>query len=463
MSTLYLLIITSIGILLTFAISKSLSLLERVAVGVGLGLLIISVVFYFFMANNIFPFENISVVYTILFLLIISIIIGGTRLLKTVKKTNIKKLMLEIVKNKNWLLVLMSASFIIGAVIFSVTSFWPITEWDALTLYDMRARFFHDGLSFKDVSILDSYDTFNSGYYFSYPPLTSLIHASFYSLGLLSPQVIYPFLFFSLVVFLYKSLESSIGKVNAAFYSLVLLTVPSLVFHAIVPYTNLIYTYYYFISSILLARYFSSNKSDQGLLLLSGLMLAGGSWSRFVEPFYLVNIFVFIYFLIKKRQKFLNLLIFIIPLISIRYLWSRTVSEFTQGAFILKDIDKKLLSKISYSNFLKIFQNTALVIGNFIYDNLLVFGIFVLLLILLWGNYKKQKKRFFEMKIVLIVFILDLLLIVAGTFTLGLIFPDRPEIFDSIGRLGILIFPFIIYLVAESKEVNIESILAPKD
>lgn len=462
LSIVYLLIITGVGVLVTYGISKSFNLVERLAVGIGIGLFIVSFIFYLFMINNIFPFNVVLTVVIIFLLFIISFIFGFTRIFKWIKNLSRKKLELKKIKKDNWYFIFIILGLLIAAVILSATTFWPITEWDALTLYDMRGRFFHDGLSFQDISKLDSYDTFNSGYYFSYPPFTSLIHASFYTLELLHPQIIYPFLFFALVIYLYKSLESSVGRINAAFYSLMLLTVPNLVFHSIVPYTNLVYTYYYFISSLLLVRYLSATHGDRGLLFLSGVMLAGSSWSRFVEPFYLVNILVLIYFLIKKRQRIINLLIYVFPLFSIRYLWSKTIEEFTQGAFILKDLDKQLLLKIFSANIFEIFQNTLLVIGGFVYDNLLIFGIFIFLVLIMRESYKRHKSHSDKMNIIVLILILDLLLIIAGTFILGLVFPDRPEIFDSIGRLGIIIFPFIIYFTAESKVINIESIIRPK-
>jgi len=289
------------------------------------------------------------------------------------------------------------------------------------------------------------YDTYNQGYYFSYPPFTSLIHASFYSIGLDKPQLIYPFLLFALTVFIFISLKSFIERKLAYIFSGMLLISTIYLNHASIPYTNLIYIYYYFISSILLLKYLSSTKKSLGALIVSGIFLAGASWARFIEPFYIVNIFLMLWALLSKKLSLVKFTFFIGPIIFLRIMWAQVVKIYSVSSF---------LSNINYINLINKFfsldpELVKLSIGaitGLISNHLIIFSILSVITMLYFINPDVKKNQF--IKLLLILIYANFALLVFGTLVIGILIPGRTEIYSSLERVGIMLYPFILFTTA---------------
>ncbi len=441
----YLFTLLIIGFLSSYIFNRQITLFERLSISIGLGILIVSL--------GLFALLTLGYglnLYNVLFILGILIFIEaiflkinkGTHesfkkdllLIRKIKINSIKKIFKE---EKKYVSLIMIVTTII---VFAITILWPISEWDALTLYDFRGRLYAEGLNFSDVQKIDDYDLYNAGYYFSYPPSTSLIHASFYVLGSNLPQIIYPAIFVSFVLFFFISIYKYVNFDIAFIISGLLMMTNIFVSHASVPYTNLPFTYFYFISSILLIEYLFDKKDNK--LILSALFLAGSSWMRSVEPFYIVNILVFFTFGLYKDKRYMDFIKFIIPVLLLRKIWNLiqvryTVSSFLTG-FDLKNIIGSLATTIP-----NVIIKASVSFIGFIYSNSLVFALLLVSSIILIIKFK-NKDLYFE-KILGMLIYLNLGVIMCGTLAIGILLPGRSEIYDSINRFGIFLYPFILY------------------
>jgi len=329
-----------------------------------------------------------------------------------------------------------------GLILMSIAMYFPISGWDALTLYDFRGKVLSQGLHFKDIQYLDSFDKHNPGYYFSYPPSTSFIHADYYVLGSKSPQVIYPLIFIGLIIFFYSSISHYISKENAFLFSAVLMVSNVLSSNAVVPYTNLPYAYFYFISTVLLVRYLFDRKNI-GIIIMSAIFLAGSLWMRSVEPFYIVNILVIIYFLIKKQVSLVSTLFFVLPVLVLKEVWGYTQKAYATNVF-LSNVNVGLVTKGLLSLSANAIKEPISAYFGFISQNILLF---VILIITLATYFVKKSKKSLNPEILFLIIIFsDLAVIFAGTFAVGILLPGRSEIYASIARFGIFLFPLILFI-----------------
>lgn len=443
MTLLYLIVIIITGVLLSNLIIKNISFTERVSMGVGLGILFYSLIYFAILSFGYVLtstlITNVSI-FTFIVLIIFNYIFKRLYLPKFIDFAKYK----FIFRGETKILTLIL--LILSLLIILITVFWPISEWDALTLYDFRGRVLSEGMSFSDIQNLDNFDTFNSGYYFSYPPSTSLLHAAFYLLGSNSPQVIYPAVFFALILFFYIHLSARVNPKIAFLITGVLMSTNVFVNHASVPYTNLPYTYFYFVSTILLIEYLESGK-DNYRLFVSGLFLAGTSWIRSVEPFYLVNIFILIIYLITKKKNLISIIIFSLPVLIIRKVWQLIQNEYATKSF-LNDIDYNTVFKDLLYTVPSVIVKALESFAGFIHENMIIYA---LLLIVSIYVVKKGIVEIYNSKIwLLLVIYSNLVVILVGTIAIGILIPGRNEIYDSINRFGIFLYPLIIYVAGLS-------------
>lgn len=440
MTLIYLLIIIISGILLGYLFIERQSFAERFSIGLGLGILVYSFGYFLLVKFGIPLSKNsvLTLIGSVLFTLGV-LNCRNKNILDEIINTKLPNIKLMFVGEKRYLWLILT---VLGGLILLVTLFWPISEWDALTLYDFRGRLYSQGLLFKDVQTLDSYDTYNAGYYFSYPPATSFMHASFYILGSEYPQVLYPLIFFALIIFFYKSLARYVSSNIALLFSVVFMLTNVFVSHASIPYTNLPYTYFYFISTILLIRSILEERNHK-LLFLSGIFLAGASWMRSVEPFYLVNILILIYSVFAKKTQLISVVIYGAPVIFLRKLWSSVQSEYATKSFLTNINVNTILSNLIVT-ISATFKNALFAYYKFVGNNISIFLILILCTILLL--IKKDRKYIDIDKWVLMIVYSNLLIIFIGVLAIGLLIPGRTEIYNSIDRFGIFLFPFIIFI-----------------
>lgn len=176
-------------------------------------------------------------------------------------------------------------------------------HWDAIALYDARAKFLEGGMKFSDMPTLAKYDNLNKYYYLLYPPYTSIGHFFWRSTGFLSQipvGVYYSILFAALIIITFLVAKKSIGSRAASLLALLVASNNSIINISVKEYTNLPYTLHLIIGIFLLFSYIKTKKAWQ---LLYGVFFVSTSvWIRFLEPIWLVVILAFVIATFSKKD-----------------------------------------------------------------------------------------------------------------------------------------------------------------
>ncbi len=172
--------------------------------------------------------------------------------------------------------------------------FWPVTDWDALALYDFRARVVAETGSFADGIQL--------GYFFQYPPFTSLLHTSLYVVGFERAKIWYSLLYISLIGVFYALLRKHTSQSLSLLGAVVLAVNPLILEHATMAYTNLSHTLFLSLGVLYILDWFRHRAVST--LLLGSVLVMGSTWVRMSEPFWIIPllllVFIIIFSLIKK-------------------------------------------------------------------------------------------------------------------------------------------------------------------
>lgn len=172
----------------------------------------------------------------------------------------------------DWALILIIilgilASFIIG-------TYYPITAWDSMALYDSRAHMITLNHSLKDIV--------DSSYYLSYPLFLSLLHTAVYLLGGSNPQSLQTIIFAAFLAVIYGRLSSWTNHRLALIGTFLNLFIYELLYHSTIAYANLSYTAF-----LTLAFLYGVSKDK---LILSGLLLGLSTWVRSTEVFWILGL-----------------------------------------------------------------------------------------------------------------------------------------------------------------------------
>jgi len=204
--------------------------------------------------------------------------------------------------------------------------FWPITDWDAMALYDFRARIVAETGSFSLGREL--------GYFFQYPPFTSLLHTSTYLLGFQRAKIWYSFLYGSFLLVFFALSRKQTNLLLSLFGTLALAVNPMISGNAIVAYTNLSYTMFLGLGVIYLWQWFSSR--DLNSVVLGSAFVAASCWVRSSEPFWLVGVLLLVGIIVSSIQKKMLKNIILATLGIAFILWIRTVWPSFTGPLLVQ-------------------------------------------------------------------------------------------------------------------------------
>ena len=180
-----------------------------------------------------------------------------------------------------------------------IATYWPVWWWDALAVYDLRARVLAETQSFPEAAL----KVINPAYLFYYPPMTSLVHVWLYLWGWAYPKVFYSLLFISLAIIFYYSMRDYCPGYHCLLFTLILVSTSSLYFHATSAYANFPFAFYFSVGTLYLYRWMSTSK--KGFLTLAGLFLGLSSWVRQESIiFFLAYWVILLYFSISRRRFF---------------------------------------------------------------------------------------------------------------------------------------------------------------
>lgn len=223
-------------------------------------------------------------------------------------------------KNNKLLLIIPGAI----AVLMFITSFlYPVADWDAVTLFDFRARILaHEGfLTNKIIEMV----------YGGYPMYTSLLHFWVYVSGLWTPMTIYPLFTISLFAGTYLALRKILTKTISLLVATACIFTPRLFANSFIAYTNLPYTVYITLGA-LYVYLFVRNKDWKSLIIGIFLSLAT-FWVRSF-PFALVNLALTLLVIpfIKKCSKYLSILTIALLISSYFLPFTREVADYLKWA-----------------------------------------------------------------------------------------------------------------------------------
>lgn len=309
--------------------------------------------------------------------------------------------------------------------------YWPVRDWDALTLYDFRAQVI------VKTGSLEFLKTTDPEYYFAYPLFTSLAHAFVYTLDVTGPMFMYA-LMYTCFALIYKHFvfEATSNSFMAKASTLLLVSSPVLFSHAILAYTNLPFSIMLSLGLFVLTRWVKTQ--ELGLVILSSIILGLSVWMRGAEPFWILVPILVILFARKYKIRLAMLslgicLCFILP-------WSWFSGQVLSSASFVHSTQSlsQGLRQISIDYVFSLIKYLWL---YFIEP---YWGLHIMILLLtLQAMFGKPRA---EEKVGVVFMILIYGMVFAGTVYLSLIYPKWIRVGGSLTRLSIFLIPLIYYL-----------------
>ncbi len=307
--------------------------------------------------------------------------------------------------------------------------YWPIADWDALTLYDFRARVFAQTGFMEEVLSLHRY-------YLGYPLFTSLAHTVIYLIGFSNPHFLYSLFYGTFLVIFYYSLRKVTSRTISLFFTFVLAVSTTIYSHSTLAYTNLPYTIYYSLG--LINVYLWLKTKDVGCLAVSALLIGLSSWVRSSEPFWIAPVMLILYssFVTKKWKEWF---FYITTVILFKFPWNAYLSSKfpteLSGSWVLQQAINLDLIVFRFIEVLVYFYKNVLV------KDVLIYLILFLSLFLIKGQNKPTK--FFAFTI-----IFNLLTVFGGIYIYSFVYTKWVVVGDSVSRMSMIFAPLVIYLSA---------------
>jgi CDP-6-deoxy-D-xylo-4-hexulose-3-dehydrase len=334
---------------------------------------------------------------------------------------------------------------IIAAVSLSILFFniaWGPYDWDVITLYDFRAHVLAQDRGLQQLYEMTGKDGARFVYYFSYPLLTSIAHAIFYIGGQQQVLIIYALFFASLYSWLYLVLKRIIRSTPIAVGTLlILLFLPVYLDQAQTAYSNFPYTVYFTFGMV----YFFQRIKEKRVPLLGALFMALCMWTRFVDPFYYIVLFLLGVLAVKDKKW--QYLLATLPILFVRQVWtgyitkyaapySDTIQVFTPGS----------LAKMIRIDF---FHKMSMVPGVIIFVEQILWKTLSLPVILLIGALLLVRgKAFKKYWLEFLWLVMTLGIINAGGILFAFVFKDWSGIPGSAERMFSSLIPLLYIMVA---------------
>jgi len=314
--------------------------------------------------------------------------------------------------------------------------------FDAIALYDARAKFLSYGLKFSQMTQLTVYDDNNSYYYLLYPPFTSVVHYFWDNINLgINVGVLYSInLLLIGVVFLLMSLKKI--KPWMALICTIFVVSDKVLFNlSLVEYTNLPFTLLIFSSVVLLSQYLKAKQKWQ--YYLSCILISSSIWIRAIEPIWLV---VTLSLLLHNQSEIKGALknLFRYKL----FLLCSLISFFSWRIFVNLDIINQSIIKPDIFTIIEpilgLFSGSLFSVLKVIISSWWKYLLFYVLTILFVQKIKNDDIQFLRLTMIYSL-VLYLVIIYFSSFV-GSWWVGVAK--DSISRSGSYLFPLAIYLLS---------------
>lgn len=330
--------------------------------------------------------------------------------------------------------ILISIIFIFASSL-TLSSYYPVNVWDALALYDFRAKVITSTGYF--VQIASNFD-----YFSHYPLYTSLTHTFVYLSGGQNPQYLYSIYLIAFATIYYFFARKNVGRFAGLVSVLLLVTIPEIYEHSTIAYTNFPYTVFYVCGILYLNYSIIEKRADY--LFLSSILIGLSTWVRSDLPFWLSGSFLVLLFAIKLK-KIWPVVIYFPTFLLIQQLWNLFASSMfgsdysTSGQLV--SAGGSILSKIDFGRFYEVLV--------YLYSNVFVsWGMLSVLftIALIWNLWSRKNVA---QPLLLIIFF-NVLGLVAGTYVFSFKVAEWKEIADSATRMAMFFPPLMLYYVTLS-------------
>jgi len=313
--------------------------------------------------------------------------------------------------------------------------YWPINIWDAIALYDFRAKVILDTGYFIQIAN-------NFTYFAYYPLLTSIAHVWVYLLGGKNPQFIYSLFFIFFLIVFYGLTRRFASRFTSLGALLLVSSYPIFMNHSTFAYTNLPYAIYIFLGSIYMYLFLKSE--ERGYLILSAFLIGLSTWTRLFEPFWISNFLILgVYVVVKKRYKFL--LLYSLVFFPIFLSWMLYELGLGSAAY---SADHVSLSNIKLANIIDLSRMLQVLVFLYKYVFLSWGYNTILFIFVIAANIKNIFKN--DTRILLGIFGVNLAVLIGGTYLFSIAYPSWLTIPDSAQRMSIFFIPLMAYFSALS-------------
>lgn len=296
-----------IGLLFIFALgfyTVNLFITKRLGEKIGLGFLLGSCIF----SLLLFYLEKLGIKFTLInswAILLISItILIFLNILK-------RRILIPKISLINFKENIFSSAFLLFITISSFISnlLSPVKDWDAITLFDYRARVFLDTGS-SDFLSANSYFTLHNFY-------TTMMHYWFWLTGWFSPMIFYSLVFTSFLILAFFIFRRFLNSRLSSIFTIALAVSPHIYENVFISYTNLSFSIFLVLGAIYM--YLWSKKQNTSDLVLGIFFSLMTIWVRKVEPLWLANLSLIPYFLLFKQNNKLFKALSLAPLLLVAY------------------------------------------------------------------------------------------------------------------------------------------------
>lgn len=424
---------TFLGYRVSRRYNKDLDIVAHLSIGWLIGVGTFLTIMYFMGVSNI-KWDQTSLRLIAAALFLISLTIKPKNL--SVTLTNIDK--------TAYLLFALLTSFSLY-----LNTFWPIRDWDSLTLYDFRAQVF------ADTGTISGIFTPELNYYLAYPFFTTLAHTLSYIFNFSHPALFYSLIYFSLLSISYFAIKKHSHRLLALIVTLSLSLTRDIFNHSFIAYTNLPYTTYFILSIVLLSEAIQSNKSEKALLV--GLLVGFSSHFRYDDPFWLIPVIISLYWSIKSRMPawFINVFS---PALFFRASWKIYKNNLLSTAE--SDTINSLINH-GLPSFDTLYSRMFDVL-EFLYKSLWIkYGFLIVLSFLSYFLVRRKINK--QLSLLFASVVLSLIILVTGTYAMSFLYSKWYLVAGSVQRMFMIFYPLGLIASGSALGTYIKNMRITKD
>jgi hypothetical protein len=315
--------------------------------------------------------------------------------------------------------------------------YFPVRDWDALALYDQRAKMF--------VATGYQAEGLSTPYRISHPPMTSMAHTLSSLTNITNPMYLYAIIFISFVVVFYFICRRFISRAYSLLATLALASTPIIYGHSQMAYTNLPYAVYSSLGLVYLYLWFVKKGKNVRYLVISSVLVGLGTWIRSADLLWIIAMLVVVVAAIAFR-KFKSVLVYSLIFFPIYYYWIYLRAQFINTPVVgglpdrTPELIKTLISDISFER--------AADIGQIVFASMIspYLPLFIAGLLIFVSRLVKKKLQF-NGELLLIMVVLGVFINYAGLYVFSINYSSYAVLRDSLHRMSMFVIPLLLFYI----------------